>query len=201
MWFVYIITHSQIDLLRGSSATGSCFATKIISNVPKIFLGHFENMKFPCCLIVLFAFSRLTIIELTGLNLWNVLDGRSVSLSAAALNLLLFSLRCKIMLPWFGYSVLSWQKVGGKALAGTWEAVIQHYQTGFSTDFLEPAATVSSSRLALYYDLNYFLVLIVAAFLRLAFMVVGQPQSPVFCSLVRKATLCKKCLPSPVFAK
>ena len=158
-------------------------------------------MKFPCCLIVLFAFSRLTIIELTGLNLWNVLDGRSVSLSAAALNLFLFSLRCKNMLPWFGYSVLSWQKVGDKALAGTWESVIQHYQTGFSSDFLEPAATVSSSRLALHYDLNYFSVLKVAAFLCLAFMVVRQPQSPVFSSSVRKATLCKKCLPSPVFAK
>lgn len=130
-----------------------------------------------------------------------VLDGRSVSLFATALNLLLFSLRCKNMLRWSGYSVLSWQKVGGKALAGTWEVVIQHYQTGFSSDFLEPAATVSSSRLALNYDLNYFSVLKVAAFLRLAFMVVGQPQSPVFCSSVRRATLCKKCLPSPVFAK
>ena len=93
------------------------------------------------------------------------------------------------------------KKVGGKALAGTWEAVIQQYQTGFSSDFLEPAATVSSSRLALYYDLNYFSVLKVAAFLRLTFMVVGQHQSPVFCSSVRRATIWKKCLPSPVFAK
>lgn len=74
------------------------------------------------------------------------------------------------------------EKVGGKAVAGSLVMFNDCFSGGFSSDFLEPATTVSSSRLALYYNLNYLSVLKVTAFLCLALMVVAQLNLP--CSVL-----------------
>ena len=55
---------------------------------------------------------------------------------------------------WVLSSVMT-EKVGGKAVAGSLVMFNDCFSGGFSSDFLEPATTVSSSRLALYYNLNH----------------------------------------------